>query len=274
MAARWSIIGAALLWSTGGAAIKVADLGALQIAGGRAFFAGLAVFILFPSARQRFTRRIGWTALAYAAVTTLFVVANRYTTTANAIFLQNIAPIWVLLFGVRWLGERPTRPELWSIPFALLGSGLFLAEGLSAGRLLGDAAALLASLAYATLIVRYRSLSPGEGLAATLAGNLIVVVLTLPVLLGLLSEPPTASDWSALIYLGVVQQALAAFLFVRGVIQTSALEASLLILVEPLLAPIFAFVAVGETIGATAAVGAALVLGATVVRTLALVRRA
>ena len=273
LAARWSIVGAALLWSTGGAAIKSTELGALQIAGGRALFAGLAVFILFPSSRQRFTKAVWLTAGAYAAVTTLFVVANRYTTAANAIFLQNIAPIWVLLFGVRWLGERPTRAELWSVPVALLGSALFLAEGFGAGRIRGDLAALLASIAYATLIVRYRSMSPAEGLTATVLGNIIVFGLTLPALYPLVSAHPSGSDLAALLYLGVVQQAVAAFLFVRGVNHTSALEASLLILLEPLLAPVFAFLLVGEGIGPTAMAGAALVLAATVGRTLATLRR-
>lgn len=268
LGARLSIAGAALLWSTGGAAIKSAELSALQIAGGRALFAGLAVLLLFPSARRRPNRAIVLTALAYAAVTTLFVVANRHTTAANAIFLQNIAPIWVLLLGARWLGETPTRAELWSVPVSLLGSVLFLADGLSGGRLLGDAAGLLASLAYATLIVRYRRLGTAEGLAATLLGNVFVGLFTLPALLALVDEPPRAADVGALIYLGFVQQALAAFLFLRGVSRTSALEASLLILLEPLLAPLFAFLAVGETMGPTALAGAALVLGAAVVRTL------
>lgn len=273
LAARLSIAGAALLWSTGGAAIKSAELSALQIAGGRAFFAGLAIFLCFPSARRRPDRSIVLTALAYAGVTTLFVVANRHTTAANAIFLQNIAPIWVLLFGARWLGERPTRAELWSVPVSLVGSVLFLADGLAGGRLAGDAAGLLASVAYATLIVRYRKLGPADGLAATVLGNAFVFVFTLPALLGFLEAPPRGVDLAALVYLGLVQQALAAFLFLRGVTRTSALEAALLILLEPLLAPIFAFLAVGETMGPTALIGAALVLGATVVRTSLLVRR-
>lgn len=270
LAARLSIAGAALLWSTGGAAIKSAELSSLQIASGRAFFAGLAVFLLFPSSRRRFTRPIWLTALAYAATTTLFVVANRHTTAANAIFLQNIAPIWVLLVGARWLGERPTRAELWSVPVSLLGSVLFLADGLAGGRLVGDAAGLCASFAYATLIVRYRKLGPEDGLTATVLGNILVFVFTLPALYGLLDTPPRVQDLAALAYLGLVQQAFAAFLFLRGVSRTSALEASLLILIEPLCAPLFALLVVGETIGPAALVGAALVLGATLARTLLL----
>jgi hypothetical protein len=44
----------------------------------------------------------------YAATMVLFVLANKRTTSANAIFLQSTAPLWVLLAGPALLGERTT----------------------------------------------------------------------------------------------------------------------------------------------------------------------
>src|SRR5437899_1988763 len=127
---RALIAGAALLWSTGGLAIKLSSLGAPAIAGGRALVAAVALFALIPSARGRWTIPVFGTALAYAATCMLFVFANTLTTAGNTIFIQNVAPVWVLLLSPMLLGERPTRAELISVPISLVGCGLFFAEGL------------------------------------------------------------------------------------------------------------------------------------------------
>lgn len=262
---RAAILAAALLWSTGGAAIKSAALGAPAIAGGRALFAAIALFALLPAARARPTPPILKTAIAYALTCSLFVFANTLTTAGSAIFIQNTAPIWVLLAAPRIYGERPSRPELYSLPFALLGCALFFAGDLGQGRVAGDLCALGASLTYATLIMRYRHTTTEESLSATVLGNLIIVGVMLP--LALDGPVPAARDLGILLYLGVVQQAVAAVLFVRGVRGVSALEGSLLVLLEPLASPVWAFILVGERLGPLAILGAAVVLAATAWRT-------
>jgi DME family drug/metabolite transporter len=264
LAARLAILGAAVLWSTGGAAIKLTALSAPRIAGGRALIAALVLLLLVPAARGRWSRPVLWTALAYAATCTLFVFANRLTTAGNAIFIQNTAPVWVLLVGPVLLGERPSREELLSIPISLLGCVFFFLDDLEGGRLAGNLCAAAASLSYALLIVAYRKLSSAEGVTATVAGNVVVAGLMAP--LALDGPAPGALDLAALVYLGALQQAGAALLFIRGIRGVSALEGALLILFEPLLSPVWAFLLVGERLGPWALLGAGLILGATVLR--------
>src|SRR5271166_3335901 len=96
------ILAAAALWSTAGAAIKLCTLNAWQISLGRSLVAA-----------------------ADAVTVVLFTVANKLTTAANAIFLQDTAPLYVLVLSPLLLGERPSRSELWSVPLFLLGLGLF-----------------------------------------------------------------------------------------------------------------------------------------------------
>lgn len=262
---RLLIIAAAVVWSTGGAAVKLADAPALQIAGGRAFFAALAL-LLYAPARKLPSKRTLITGLFYATTCTLFVFANTLTTAANTIFLQNIAPIWVLVLSPWFLKETSSRREFWSVPVSIVGSALFFVDDLSPGRLAGNLCALGASLSYALLIMSYRKLPSEEGLAATVHGNFMIVIVAVP---AFLSGPAiTTNDLAAFSYLGVVQQAGGALLFVAGIRGVSAMEGALLTLFEPLLTPVWAYLTVNEKLGPWAWFGAALIFAATVWRSL------
>lgn len=263
--ARGYVILAAAIWSTGGAAIKLAsDLEATQIAMGRAVVSALFLVALVPAARGRWTPRVLLAGAFYAATNVLFVYANTRTTAGASIFIQNIAPVWVLALSPWFLGERPTRLEVLSVPLSLLGSSLFFAGDLEGGRLEGNLAALGASVTYALLIMSYRHLTGPEGLTATVAGSVMVVIFTAPFALG--GPPPTAAALTAVLYLGSVQQGLGGLFFIRGIRGVSALEGALLILFEPLLSPVFAFLLVGERMSGWAMMGGVLILAAAGVR--------
>ena len=90
---------AGLLFSTGGAAIKAASLTGWQVASFRSGLAAVVLLAALPNARRRWHWRMLPVAAAYAATLILFVLANRLTTSANAIFLQATAPLYVLLLG-------------------------------------------------------------------------------------------------------------------------------------------------------------------------------
>jgi drug/metabolite transporter (DMT)-like permease len=204
--------------------------------------------------------------VAYALTVGLFAIANKLTTAANAIFLQSTAPLWVLFFSRRWLGEVPTRAELLSIPVYGVGLALFFFDELSPAELGGNLVALLSGLAFACCIVGLRRL-PGQGASALVFGNLLTGLLTLP--LWFEGPAPRAADLAIVAYLGVFQLGLAYLCFVRGVARVAALEASLLVLLEPVLNPIWTFLFAGERPGPWALAGGSIVLAATVWRILA-----
>jgi drug/metabolite transporter (DMT)-like permease len=122
--ARSQLICAALLFSTGGAAIKAAAFSGWQIATFRSGFAALALLLLAPGVRRGWTLQAVLVGVAYAACLTLFVLANRLTTAANTIFLQSTAPLYVLILAP-WLLKEPVRRQ--DIMFMLVvGLGLVL----------------------------------------------------------------------------------------------------------------------------------------------------
>jgi DME family drug/metabolite transporter len=281
---RLLLLLAACLWSTAGAAMKLCQLSGVQIAGGRSLVAGLFLFLLVPEARRKPSWLVFHTAVAYAATVGLFAISNKLTTAANAIFLQSTAPLWVLMLSARWLGERPTRPELLAMPIYGLGLSLFFLDELSPGQRAGNLVAVAAGVAFAMCIVGLRRLSRsaeiqssapgsseasthGAGASALVLGNGLAALCAAPFWYGGPIARPI--DLGILVYLGVFQLGLAYLCFVRGVGGTRALEASLLVLLEPVLNPIWAFLFAGERPGPWALAGGSIVLGATVWRIVA-----
>ncbi len=262
---RLLLLAAAVLWSSAGAVIKLSALDAWQLAGGRALVAAVFLAVAVPSARRRPSLRLLLVAIAYACTTVLFVLSNKLTTAANAIFLQDTAPLWVLLLSPWVLGERPTRGELLSIPVFGAGMALFFLDQLSPGQLAGNLVALAAGVAFAASILGLRRLGP-EGPAALVWGNLLAAAVTLP--LWPLGPAAGAADLWAVAFLGVFQLGLSYLCFSLGLRGTPAVEASLLVLLEPVLNPIWTYLFAGERPGAWALAGGAVVLLATTWRTL------
>jgi drug/metabolite transporter (DMT)-like permease len=263
---RLLLIAAAVLWSTAGAAIKSCGLDALQIAGGRSLVAAAFLFLATRDARRRLDRTIALVSVAYAATVVLFVTATKYTSAGNAIFIQDVAPLFVLLLSPWLLGERPTRGELLAVPIFGLGLGLFFMDELAPGQVLGNVAALVSGFSFALTILGLRILRE-RGPAALAWGNVVAAAVTLP----LWGRGPAAtpSDLGIVLYLGIFQLGLAYLCFSRGVTGTPAIEASLLILLEPVLNPIWTWIVTGERMGPWAIAGGAVVLLATSWRAMA-----
>jgi drug/metabolite transporter (DMT)-like permease len=116
--------------------------------------------------------------------------------------------------------------------------------------------------AFAIMGLRWMSERPeSSALAAAVLGNVCAAILCLPFLRSPALIP--ASDWLALVYLGVFQVGLAYVFLTRGVGQLPALDATILLLVEPALNPLWAWIVHGERPTALALGGGALILGAT-----------
>jgi drug/metabolite transporter, DME family len=263
---RLLILAAAVLWSTAGAAIKLCGLDSRQIAGGRSLVAAVFLLLAVRDARRRPSARVLMVAAAYATTVILFVMATKRTTAANAIFIQDIAPLWVLLLSPWLLREHPTKGELLAVPIFGLGLGLFFMDELAPGYLAGNLMALGSGVAFALAIIGLRLLRE-DGPAALVSGNLLAAAITLP--FWPLGPTPTGADLALVAYIGIFQLGLAYLCFSRGVTGTPAIEASLIILIEPVLNPIWTFLATGERPGPWSIAGGAVILAATAWRTVA-----
>jgi drug/metabolite transporter (DMT)-like permease len=272
--ARLSVVAAALLFSTGGAAIKGTSLDAFQVGGFRSGVAALAILLFVPQARRGFGLDLLPAALAYAATLVLFVAATKLTTAAAAIFLQSTAPIWVLVLSPVLLGERIRAADLPYLGLAVLGLVLVFvgsggAQGTAPRPELGNLLALAAGLAYALLMISMRRLARGQtasdrSMAAAVLGNGIAFAVCLPFALPV--EGATLRDAGGIAYLGVVQVGVAYAFFTRGLRVLPAIEVSLLVLLEPVLNPLWTWLLTGEEPGALALAGGAVMIVALAAR--------
>lgn len=272
---RLEILGAALLFSTGGAAIKATDLTSWQVASFRSGVAALTVFLLVRAARRGWSWHVLPVGVAYAATMVLFVASNKLTTAANAIFLQSTAPLYVLLLGPLLLRERIRRRDLAFMAVVVIGLLLFFVEpGARAATApnppLGNALALLSGVFWALAIMGLRWMSgrgaEGEGnaLPTVVAGNALAFLFCLPMALPAQAAPV---DWAVIAYLGVFQIAAAYLLLTAGIRHVPAFEASTLLLLEPALNPFWAWLVHGERPGLWSLAGGVLILGATLFKT-------
>jgi len=272
---RLELVAGAALFSTAGAAIKACALTSWQVASFRAGVAALAVLCLVPAARRGFSARAALVGVAYAVTVVLFVQANKLTTAASTIFLEATSPLYIVLLQPLLLKEHVPRRDLRALAALAVGLVLVLLGAPDAGPTapnpaLGNVLAALSGCTSAIMMVGLRWLARGtddSGAAAPAAvvlGNLFGFAAVLPMALPVAPARPV--DWTLVVYLGVFQIGVAYALLLSALRHVAALEASLLLFVEPVLSPIWAWLFHGEKPGTWALAGGALILATTAVR--------
>lgn len=272
LSARLEVLAAAALFSSGGAVIKTVQLAGWQVACLRSAVASAALVLLMPEVRRRPSPRVLGVGLAYAATLVLFVLANKLTTAASAIYLQSTAPLYVLLLSPWLLRERIRPRDVVFMAALAFGLGLFFlgfdpVSRTAPNPALGNALSLVSGGTFALTIMGLRALGRGGeswGPAAALWGNLLAAAACLPMALPVASGRTV--DWLLLGYLGVFQIGLAYLFLIRGLQRVRAFEASLLLLLEPVLNPVWAWLVHGERPGVWSLAGGGVILFATLVK--------
>ncbi len=254
---------AAILWSLGGVLIKSIDWHPMAIAGGRSAIAIPLMLLCIGWPKFSFSRAQIGGAIGYALTVVLFVFATRMTTAANAIFLQYTAPIYVAVIGRWYLGERALRIDWLVIAIALGGIALFFLDRLSVSGFRGNIIALCSGLAFASVAIFLRKEKAGSPVTSIILGNVIVALAGAPFMLQ--SSLGEGGVWR-LALLGTLQLGLPYVLYAAAIKHVTALEATLIPLLEPVLNPLWVMLTLGERPGPWAVVGAAMVLGAVLVR--------
>lgn len=278
--ARFELVLAAALFSTGGAAIKACHLTGWQVGGLRSAIAVLAFLLIVPEARRKPSGRELLVALAYGGCLVSFVLANKLTTAADAIFLQSAAPLYLLFLSPLLLGERSTRRDLAFLGVLALGIALIFVDQLTGaaapaaqstapdpwlGRWVGLGSGLL--WAFTMLGLRWLSSNGvrGSGASAVVFGNVFAALACAPFALPM--ELPPLADMMVLVYLGVFQIAIAYRFVTRALREVPVFEAAVLLLVEPVFNPLWSWIVHGEEPTRWALAGGAVILGATLVKT-------
>jgi drug/metabolite transporter (DMT)-like permease len=265
------IVAAALLWSTGGIGIKAIADSALKVTFYRSLFAAIALMLflgrgVWGRRQWKSTAAFAIAIVSYGACLTSFVVATKWTTAANAIFLQYAGVVWVLLFSPLVVREPMRGRDVIAIAVAMSGMALFFVGRFETRGMAGNAMALVSSIFFAALILILRR-EQRAAQAAVTWGNVVCALAVLPFISHDLALTPRS--FAVLAFLGVFQIAIAYVLFVRGLAYVTATQASLTGMLEPVSNPIWVFLFLGEKPSGFAIAGALVVLSAIAWHTMA-----
>ncbi len=253
------LIISALLWSTGGILIKNIDQSPLVIAGARSGIAALVIllYVRRHSPKITFTVSKSVGSLMYMLMVVLYVIANKMTTPANAILLQFTAPIWVALMA-RWFLDEKIRVHDWlAIAVVISGLALFFLEDLSFNWLLGNSLAVLSGVALAGVLISLKKQSENSAVEVTFLGNALTFAVCV---FFIFRAQLSGSDLLYLAVLGTLQLGVSYIIYAIAVQYVSAVEAILILVIEPILNPIWVYVFSGEGLSINALIGGAIVI--------------
>ena len=124
----------AVLFSIGGLCVKIVPWSPLAINGARNLIAAAIIGVYLKAVRHRIVVNpaVLFGAICLAGTTTLYCMANKLTTAANAIVLQFTAPVFVIFLSWAFFREKPGRRDLAPVSASWEGSFAFLSTALQA----------------------------------------------------------------------------------------------------------------------------------------------
>jgi drug/metabolite transporter, DME family len=244
------IVIASVLWSTSGffTQLKVLDAWSVEtrgpaIAFWRACFALVLLLSLVRAPSLRWAM-IPMT-LCFAGMNWTFLTAIVSGSPANTIWLQNLAPAWVMLASVLIFRESPSYRD-WIMLTTCIAGVLFI---LVMEQLYGIASpnqrwwapvlALLSGVFYAGVILSIRGLRDCEPAWLAALNHIVTALLMLPIVVWSGASLPSGWMWLVLACLGMLQMGFPYYLFSKGLQTTPGHVASLITLLEPVLLPVW-----------------------------------
>ncbi len=253
------VLAAALLFASGGFLLKLVSWHPMAVSAGRSMVAAVEILCYMAIRRHKLVINkavlLGGAAMGLSS--TFYVLANRFTTAANAILIQFTAPIFIILFMWMIFREKPGKLDIAATLILFAGMVLFFLESLSGDGMLGNIMALLSGITYA-LVFMMKQFDGSDTVSSVFIGCIIASLLGLP---WLLQEPQiTLPSAGGMILIGLLQFGAPYLCLAEGLVGTPPVAASLISMIEPVLNPILAAIIVHERLGTLALIGAGIVI--------------
>ncbi|MBP7845085.1 MAG: EamA family transporter [Proteobacteria bacterium] len=268
--AKFYLIFTAILWSLGGVLIKWVDFSPLIVSGLRSLVAGVFLFLYFRPKLLPLNCPVFFGSLTYALTVIAFVIATKWTTAASAILLQSTAPLYVAFFGIFYLNEKIQIKDSLILVLVALGMLLFFKDNISLENFKGNLFGLFSGFCFAWFILITRKSGSENTIQMIVLGNFLASIMSLS-----WAWPLGDLNYQGLggvFVLGVFQLALPYALYSKAISHVSALETSLIALIEPILNPIWVYLILAEKPGPWAIVGGIIVIASVAFRSFILNR--
>ena len=268
------LIAASVMWSISGVALKVLRVEPVGFAFWRSLGAGACMAALLPFSRGVAPQK-RWMTLSivlHTIVVTLLLTSMALSTAAAGIILQYGGPVFCALFAWIFQRKRIGAQTAVALAIAMLGVAIMLIGGLRGGTsVVGLVNGAISGVAFGGLILTLELVNrrpdgkPVNPFIVVMLNNLgtALIVLPLAAMIGKVSGEPWKLGLMTLT--GVVQLAIPYVLFVLALRRVEPVDASLLILLEPVLNPIWVWLAVGERPDWSTFVGGVAILAAMVI---------
>jgi drug/metabolite transporter (DMT)-like permease len=253
--------------------VRVSEVGPTASAFWRVCLAIPLLWILFFSLKTKETKKLNnqfplllLAGIAFAGDLAFWHWSIQYTTVANSTLLANLASIFVTLAAWLLWKQRPSGLFLAGLAAALFGVALLVQASLgrSSGALLGDGFGVVTALFYAWYLLTVKGLRDrGAGtLGLMAAATTITAIILLPVALasGEAMLPGTALGWWKLLGLAWISHAAGQGLIAYALAHLPAAFTSVGLLLQPVMAALFAWLLLAETLSVLQVVGGAIVL--------------
>ncbi|MBN2473932.1 MAG: DMT family transporter [Pirellulales bacterium] len=271
---RLWILAAALLWSSCGLFVKAGlfddwsdSVRGPLLAFWRAFFAAM---VLMPAVRRpRFNVLLLPLTLCFTLMCLFYLTAITLTTAANAIWLQATSPWWVFLLSVLFFHEPMVRRDLIPLGFGVLGVGTILWFEVQGQALFGVACGVASGVTYASVVLLMRRLRRENAAWLVTLSHAVAAMAILP---WVVYQDIWPSAWQLVVLacFGTFQMAVPYLCMIRGLRSISSQEAVAIALLEPVLMPLWVFLAGMESPRWWTVVGASFILVGLMLRYLVL----
>jgi drug/metabolite transporter (DMT)-like permease len=267
-------LAAPICWSLGGVGIRLISAPSMTIVSYRSaiMFLSLLFFLLIrdkknilATFRNTGLKGLG-SGLLCGATFICFVNALAYTTVARTLVLQGTAPIFAAVIGVLFIREQVSALG-WGVVVISVATVIYMVfDSITGGKWTGDILALGAAVLIGINIVVLRTCKDIDMIPAACLGGFLSAVAA-----GFLTTTlsVTPGDFGLLVILGVVQLGLGFFFFVTGSKHLAPVLTGLITLLETLLAPIWTWLAIGETPSNQTLIGGSIIVLMLIVFTLA-----
>ncbi|MCL2059024.1 MAG: DMT family transporter [Oscillospiraceae bacterium] len=264
------LVASGFLWSLGGVFIKTTDAHPMVISYARSLTASLCM-LAYLRGRPHFvfTRAQCLGALCYAATVTSFVTATKLTTSANAILLQYSSPVFAVILGYLLLKDSLYWYDYLSMGGVSVGLVFLFSGSIGFGSMAGNVVAVFSGLFFGSFMVFLKMHKTGSQVETIILGNLVAVVIGIPFAV---LYPVELSALPPVIFLGAFQIALPYILFAKASVRASTLDLALIPIIEPLLNPVWVYLATGERPAPLTYVGGAVLLGVISFRSVIMLR--
>ena len=247
------LLAAGFFLSFGGLLIRlIEDASTMQVTSYRSvtfsLMALLYIIIKFKSKTRQAFANIGTSGLLLALIigtsNIFFVYGMSNTTVTNAVFLMSTGPLWAALASYFFLKKIVGLKTIIAITGSMIGIVVMFSQGLQSSNHLGNIIILGVPICFAFQLTLINKRSDIDYMPSTFLAGIFVVLVGV---FTITDHSISARDLYIILFMGAFQVGLGFVLITIGSRYIPPHRAALYILLEPVLAPIWAWVGVGET---------------------------